>query len=136
MDVPLKENIPTFDTLINLFRTRRSRRQFLEKPVPKELIEKILNWAGRYSATAHNQENVYFTVVQSRELLTKLSDECSLQVSNLVKKFETPEGSQSLEKVFPESLMKAIEEAIPSFKRKLTRIEKGKEVWRWNAELS
>ena len=134
-DVPAKEDLPSFDSLINLFQTRRSLRYFNDKSVPKELIEKILNIAARYSPTGHNQENVYFTIVQDRELLKKLSDECTTQVKNLVEKFEDPQGRESLKKVFSPSLMKKIEEVIPSFKRALKMIKQGKEVWRRDAEL-
>jgi len=134
-DVPSRESIPAFESLANLFQIRRSRRQFKDKSIPKELIEKILNVAGRYSATAHNQENVYFTVVQDREILRKLSDECNLQVRITVEKFEDPEGRKSLEKVFPPELMKKTEEVIPSFKRALKRIDRGEEIWRRDAEL-
>lgn len=134
-DVPAKEDLPSFDSLINLFQTRRSRRYFNDKSVPKELIEKILNIAARYSPTGHNQENVYFTIVQDRELLKKLSDECTIQVKNLVEKFEDPQGRESLKKVFSSSLLKKIEAVIPSFKRALKMIKQGKEVWRRDAEL-
>jgi len=134
-DVPAKEDLPSFDSLINLFQTRRSRRYFNDKSVPKEIIEKILNIAARYSPTGHNQENVYFTIVQDRELLKKLSDECTNQVKNLVEKFEDPQGRESLKKVFSPSLMKKIEAVIPSFKRALKMINQGKEVWRRDAEL-
>ncbi|MHA1457424.1 MAG: nitroreductase family protein, partial [Promethearchaeota archaeon] len=135
IDAPAKDELPSFESLSKLFQTRRSRRQFKDKPVPKENIEKILNVAGRYSATGHNEENVYFTVVQDRELLKKISEECTLQVNNLVKKFDTSEGRKSLASVFSPSLMSKIEEVIPSFKRNLKQITKGKEVWRWNAEI-
>ena len=135
IQLPEKENLPTFNLLANLFQTRRSRRQFKEAKVPKELIERILTIAGRYSATGHNEQNVHFTIVQDRELLRKISEECNLQISNLVKKFETKDGRESLKKVMPEDIMEKIEELIPSFKRKLIRIEQGKEVWRWDAEL-
>jgi len=134
-NVPSSEDIPSFESLAYLFQIRRSRRQFKDRSVPKELIEKILNVAGRYSATAHNQENVYFTVVQDREILRKLSDECNLQVKNTVEKFEDPEGRKSLEKVFSPELIKRTEEVIPSFKRHLKRIEQGEEIWRRDAEL-
>ena len=135
IQLPEKENLPTFNLLANLFQTRRSRRQFKEAKVPKELIERILTIAGRYSATGHNEQNVHFTIVQDRELLRKISEECNLQISNLVKKFETKEGRESLKKVMPEDIIEKIEELIPSFKRKLILIEQGKEVWRWDAEL-
>jgi nitroreductase len=128
-------DLPTFNALSNLFQIRRSRRQFQEKSVPKDLIENILKTAGVYSATGHNEQNVYFTVVQNRDLLKKISDEITLQVANVVKKFETEEGRESLRKAFPEDMFEQAKESIPSFKRKLIRIEQGEEVWRWDAEL-
>jgi len=134
-DVPPKEDLVSFEILANLFQTRRSRRQFKDKPVPKELIEKILNVAGRYSATAHNQENVYFTVVQDRETLKKLSDEINIQIKNLVETFKDPNGKKTLETSFPPERIKKLEEVIPALKRKLNRIKLGEEVWRWDAEL-
>ncbi|MFX1392403.1 MAG: nitroreductase family protein [Promethearchaeota archaeon] len=134
-DVPTKENLPSFDSLINIFQTRRSRRQFKETQVKKELIEKILDSAGRYSATGHNEENVHFIVVQNREILKELSDKCTKQVKNLVEKFQDPQGRESLKSVFSDELMRKVEGVIPSFKRSLIRIAKGQEVWHWDAEI-
>jgi nitroreductase/NAD-dependent dihydropyrimidine dehydrogenase PreA subunit len=135
IDVPAIEELPSFESLNKLFKTRRSRRQFKKKPVPRELIEKILDVAGRYSATGDNQENVYFTIVQDRQILKKLSNECTTQVKNLVEKYEDPQGKESLASVFDPSMMQKIKEVIPSFKRRLKRIESGEEVWRWDAEI-
>ena len=134
-DVPKREDLPSFESLSNLFQTRRSRRQFKDKSVPKELIEKILNAAGRYSATGYNQENVYFTVVQDRETLKKLSNELNNQVNNFVETFEDPQGRKTLETSFPPEFIKKLEEVIPSFKRRIKRIRLGEEVWRWDAEI-
>ncbi|TKJ24180.1 MAG: hypothetical protein CEE43_00420 [Promethearchaeota archaeon Loki_b32] len=133
--VPPKEDLPSFEILTNLFQTRRSRRQFKDKPVPKELIEKILNIVGRYSPTGHNQENVHFTVVQDRETLKKLSNEINIQIKNLVDTFENPDGKKTLEKTFSLELIRKLEEVIPAFKRKLNIVKLGEEVWRWDAEL-
>ncbi|MFX0000336.1 MAG: nitroreductase family protein [Candidatus Hodarchaeota archaeon] len=134
-DVPKKEDLPTFESISNLFQTRRSRRQFKDKSVPRELIEKILNVAGRYSATASNQENVYFTVVQDREILKKISNDLNNLVKNLVETFEDPQGRKTLESTFPPKFIKKLEKVIPSFKRRLKRITQGEEVWRWDAEI-
>lgn len=134
-DYPSKAELPSFESLVNLFQSRRSRRQFKNKTLPKELIEKILSTAGRYSATGHNQENVFFTVIQDRELLERLSTECNVQVKNLIEKFEDPQGRKSLESVFSPDLIKKVEHVIPSFKRRLKRVENGEEVWHWDTEL-
>ena len=134
-DAPSREELPSFKSLTNLFQIRRSLRQFEKKPVPKELIEKILNQASKYSPTGHNQENVYFTVVQDQEILKQLSEECTNQVTNLIKTFEDPEGKKALAAAFPPSLIKKIEEVIPAFKNHLKDIKQGKEVWRRDAEI-
>ncbi|UCC19933.1 MAG: nitroreductase family protein [Promethearchaeota archaeon] len=134
-DVPTKDKLPSFDSLGNLFQVRRSRRQFEKTSVPRELIEKILNVAGRYSATPWNQQQVHFTVVQNREVLKKLSDEATNQVKNLVKTFEDPQGRRTLENSFPPELIKTIEEVVPAFKIYLNWINKGREVWRRDSEI-
>ncbi|MFX0143340.1 MAG: nitroreductase family protein [Candidatus Hodarchaeota archaeon] len=134
-DVPKKETLPSFDSFVNLVQSRRSRRQFKKASVPKEIIEKILNLIGRYSPTASNQENIYFTIIQDREILKKLSDECTNQVSNLVRTFEDPQGRLNLEKAFSPTLIKRLEEYTPRFKRILKRIKEGVEFWRWGAEI-
>ena len=134
-DYPSKDTLPSFESLSNLIQTRRSLRQFKDKSVPKELIEKILNLVGKYSPTGHNQENVYFTVVQNQEILEKLTNECNIQVKNLVEKYEDLEGRKSLEAIFSPELMKKVEHSLPAFKRRLKRIKRGEEVWRWDAEL-
>jgi len=134
-DVPTKEELPSFDSLVKLVQSRRSRRQFKNKPVPKELIEKIFNLVGIYSPTGHNQENIFFTVVQDRETLNKLSEECTNQVTNLIKTFQDPQARKTLETAFPPAMIKKIEEVLPSFKRNLKRIKQGKEIWHWDAEI-
>ena len=133
--VPNNKDLPSFESFVNLSQTRRSRRQFKDKPVPKELIEKILNTVARYSPTGHNQENVYFTVVQDRNLLNNLSTEINAQIKNLVETFENPQGRKTLEASFSSEFIKKIEEVLPSFKQMLERTKLGIEVWRRDAEI-
>jgi nitroreductase/NAD-dependent dihydropyrimidine dehydrogenase PreA subunit len=134
-EVPAKDELPSYDSLVKLLQTRRSRRNFEDKPVPKELIEKFLNDVGRYSPTGYNQENVYFTVVQDKEILKKLSEESTNQVKNLIKTFTNPQARKTLEVAFPPALIKKTEEILPTFKRFLSRIKEDKEVWRRDAEI-
>jgi nitroreductase/NAD-dependent dihydropyrimidine dehydrogenase PreA subunit len=134
-NVPSKDELPSFNSLINLFQTRRSRRQFKKKPVPNELIEKILNQAAKYSPTGHNQENVHFTVVQNQEVLNRLSEECTNQVKNLIKTFGDPQARKALATTFPPALIKKVEEVLPAFKNHIKEIKQGKEVWRRDAEI-
>jgi nitroreductase/NAD-dependent dihydropyrimidine dehydrogenase PreA subunit len=52
--------------------SRRSVRQYTQEPVPREIVEEILDLA-RYSPTASNSQNVHYTVVADRALLEKVS---------------------------------------------------------------
>ncbi len=55
-----------------IVRSRRSVRHFKPDPVPRELIESILDLA-RYSPTASNAQNVSYTVVRDQALLQQIS---------------------------------------------------------------
>jgi nitroreductase len=61
--------------LFNIFNTRRSVRQFLSTPIPKELIDKILEIA-KSAPTAGNQQPWKFLVVRNREKLNELKQAC------------------------------------------------------------
>jgi len=44
-DLPPKADLASYESLLNLFKTRRSIREFKNKPIEKELIDKILDAA-------------------------------------------------------------------------------------------
>ncbi len=59
---------------LNFLRSRRSVRHFLPKPVPEEVVERILETAV-YAPSAHNRQPWRFVVVRSGEARTKLADQ-------------------------------------------------------------
>ena len=62
--VPMSE-IPS-DTLLAAMKSRRTVRQFTDKAVEEEKIQKILE-AGRYSPTGGNSQNVSYTILGSKQ---------------------------------------------------------------------
>ncbi|GAI27816.1 unnamed protein product, partial [marine sediment metagenome] len=66
------EGSPTYNSFLNLVLNRRSIRQFNEKPIPKDLIEKLLK-IGKYSPTGSNSENVFYTVIQDKTIVAAIS---------------------------------------------------------------
>lgn len=50
--------------------SRRSVRQFKDQPVPREIIERIIDLAS-FAPTASNEQNVGYTVITDKELLEK-----------------------------------------------------------------
>ncbi len=51
---------------LDLARSRRSIRRYLEKPVPRALVEKILD-AARWAPSAHNRQPWRFAIIESSE---------------------------------------------------------------------
>lgn len=71
--VPFKEIVSEITETERSIYTRRSCRVYKPDPVPKELIERILE-AGRFAPTAGNCQGYKFVVVTDRALLNKISD--------------------------------------------------------------
>ena len=61
------------DTLATLLRGRRSVRKFLDRPVPRELIEQILE-AARWAPSPHGRQPWRFIVLTRPELKNLLAD--------------------------------------------------------------
>ena len=59
------------ENMRNLLLSRRSIRAFKEKPVPKELIEQLIE-VGIHAGTSSNGQTESFIVIQDRKLLSEL----------------------------------------------------------------
>lgn len=53
--------------------TRRSIRKFKDRPIPKNILDMILQ-AGYYAPSGHNMQTWRFTVIQDREKITRLKE--------------------------------------------------------------
>jgi nitroreductase len=60
------EDLPSSKSLQLLFRARRSVRKYQNKPIPRSVLEKILE-AGRYAPTGGNRPDVHYVVITSPE---------------------------------------------------------------------
>ena len=67
-----KQLLPTPEQVDLLIKSRRSNRAFSKKPVPKELIDQILEAAHR-APTASNKQQVEFTVITDPQVLHQIS---------------------------------------------------------------
>lgn len=63
---------PDVDALVGFLRSRRSVREFRQKEVPREVLERLLDVA-RYAPTASNAQDVRFLVITDRQRMMALS---------------------------------------------------------------
>jgi nitroreductase len=63
----------SFPQVSQLIKSRRSIREFQDKPVPRDVMEQIIETA-RYAPTGHNMQEVQWLVIDDREKLRRLTD--------------------------------------------------------------
>jgi nitroreductase len=66
------EKMPSQEQVIELLKTRRSIREFRDKPLEKETIEKIIDGA-RFAPSGHNSQSTEFLVVLDSAVLSQVS---------------------------------------------------------------
>jgi nitroreductase len=59
--------------LIDLILDRRSVRSYLDKPIPDDLIDQIIQ-CGIYAPTARNKQSWHFTVITNPETIEKINE--------------------------------------------------------------
>ncbi len=62
------------EVYLEIVNGRRSIRHYKDEPVPKAVIEKVLDLT-RYSPTASNSQNVKYIVIQDKALLRQVSED-------------------------------------------------------------
>ena len=66
------ELIPTYDYVLELIRSRRSKRLYKDTPVERDVIEKILE-AARLAPSGHNEQTTEFVVIQGKEKVHEIA---------------------------------------------------------------
>ena len=82
------------DKVLELITSRRSVRAFLEKPVERELIDKLL-LAGRMAPSGHNMQTWRFTVLQSQDKIDNLkevTEKVAAEKKSLFYGFQNPQA--------------------------------------------
>lgn len=129
-------NLPSYDSFLNLVRSRRSVRQFKTDPIPDDLWNKLLE-VGRYAPTGHNDQLVYFTIVRDPTLLKQFSDEITKGFIELSKIYKDKSKFKELKNNMSKISLKILTDlVIPALPIMLKGIEQeGEEFWRWNGQL-
>jgi nitroreductase len=72
--------------VLELIHSRRSKRLFKEKPVEREVIEKVLE-AARFAPSGHNQQTTEFVVIQGKDKVHEIGVLTAEGVQRLVMPF-------------------------------------------------
>ncbi|MGL5681512.1 MAG: nitroreductase family protein [Marinifilaceae bacterium] len=114
--------LPSPNQVELLCRVRRSNRAFTKKPVPRDMIERILEAAHR-APTASNKQTVSFTVVTNKDVLDKVSRFTLDVFGGVAKKLENPFLRPVLSRALPE-----VYAYLPVFHRLMDEYKLGKDL--------
>jgi nitroreductase/NAD-dependent dihydropyrimidine dehydrogenase PreA subunit len=65
------DQVPTYDQVLELVRSRRSKRRYKKQAVERNVIEKVLE-AARFAPSGHNQQTTEFIVVQDEKIIHEI----------------------------------------------------------------
>ena len=122
------------EQMLHHIRSRRSTRIYKDKPIPREIIEQVVE-AGRYAPTGGNFQSIYLTIVADRlkqeilreKLLAYLESQAEMSESwlkRLKKKGELLSDSE-----------KHTIAVWSGFRRQMDKLREGRDVIFWGAPL-
>jgi nitroreductase/NAD-dependent dihydropyrimidine dehydrogenase PreA subunit len=89
------EHVPTYDHVLELIRSRRSKRLFKQRPVDRDVIEKVLE-AARFAPSGHNEQSTEFVVIQDEQILQEIAILTAEGLANLVQPLGNPIGTMMM----------------------------------------
>jgi nitroreductase/NAD-dependent dihydropyrimidine dehydrogenase PreA subunit len=81
--------IPSYDQVRELMVTRRSTRQFRDRPVENDIVEKIIDCAN-YAPTAKNSQSTRFLVIRDKNLLKGIASATSDWLGKISRRLRNP----------------------------------------------
>jgi nitroreductase/NAD-dependent dihydropyrimidine dehydrogenase PreA subunit len=121
-----KETLPSFDQVLAMTRSRRSRRAFKDKPVERDLIEKVIE-AARFAPSAENVQSTQYIVVQDKVVMGKIVDLTTDYLVKIAKQLKNPFIRRFLRMAAGRELEAAIE-SIAIFERVISEVRSGNDV--------
>jgi nitroreductase/Pyruvate/2-oxoacid:ferredoxin oxidoreductase delta subunit len=120
------ENMPSPGELIELLRTRRSVRLFKDKPVEKELIERIID-AARFAPSAHNLQTTEYIVIQDKELLREIVQATSRYYQKLISQLHNPLIRPFILLMMRKQARTIIDVLLPGLEQLVLQVQRGKD---------
>ncbi len=109
-----------------LLRERRSVRLYASDPVPKEVLNKILN-AGRYAPTGSNSQNVHYTVLTSPDQIAELRKRTMAFYEKMFSRIRGRLGMFIVTLVAGRRMAEYLRESLPKMEHASELIRQGKD---------
>ena len=122
------------ETLRLLLRERRSVRKYTEDPIPRDLLEKILE-AGRYAPTGSNSQNVHYRVLTSPDQIVQLRNMTLSFYEKIFARAQGRFGSILLHLAAGRRTLEYLRESLPKVEHAYEQRKKGKDILFYHAPV-
>jgi nitroreductase/NAD-dependent dihydropyrimidine dehydrogenase PreA subunit len=106
--------VPSYDQVLELLRSRRSKRAYRNKAVEKEVIEKVLE-AARFAPSGHNEQSTEYVVIQDEEIIHEIGDLTAAGLKKLAVPFKSAIGRLMIRRIVGPRSAAYLGELAPEF---------------------
>ncbi len=121
------EHTSTYEQVLQLVRSRRSKRAFKDAPVEKGDIEKIIE-AARFAPSGHNAQGTGFVVVQDPDRIREVGSLTAEGLRKMVKPFRSPIARIFIRRAMGERMFETIARFAPELEHLARLYDEGTDV--------
>lgn len=122
-----KELVPTYDSLLELMRSRRSKRAFKNKVVEKEKLEEIIE-AARFAPSGHNEQSTEFVVIQDQATIHEIGKMTAKGLKKLATPFKSSIGKMMMRAMIGKRGAAYVGELAPEFEKLASMYDNGTDI--------
>ncbi len=116
--------IPTYDQVLELIRSRRSKRLFKETKVEKDVIIKVLE-AARFAPSGHNEQTTEFVIVQDKKTLHEIAALTAEGLGKLAQYTRNPIGRMMMRRAIGRRGAAYVAGLVPEFEGLVSMFNNG-----------
>jgi nitroreductase/NAD-dependent dihydropyrimidine dehydrogenase PreA subunit len=118
------DQIPTYDQVLELIRSRRSKRVFRDKAVGRSTIEQVLE-AARFAPSEHNVQGTEFVVIQDKGIIDEIATLAARYYEGLARRLRNPVGRLAFRVMLGQRSFDAVLEMLPEMEGVVSLFDRG-----------
>jgi nitroreductase/NAD-dependent dihydropyrimidine dehydrogenase PreA subunit len=107
-----RELVPGYDQVLELIHSRRSKREYRDRVVEREVIEQVLE-AARFAPSEHNTQTTEFIVVRDREMIREIGTLTASYYAALARRIRNPIGKAMFRLMMGPRSMEVLLDYVP-----------------------
>jgi nitroreductase/NAD-dependent dihydropyrimidine dehydrogenase PreA subunit len=118
------ECVPTYDHVLELVRSRRSRRLYKDTPVERDVIEKVLE-AARLAPSGHNEQTTEFVVILGKDKVHEIAKVTAGCLAKQAQQYQNPIAQMIMKLTLGKRTTAYLAELGPEFEGLVSMFNKG-----------